>query len=444
MRFGDYVVLNFSFFLGFWLKFGSFDFVFSPSFSLFFCLVNFFWFVSTLFMKSYDQQRQTNYDLIFSNLFQVFLFHFLLIAALNGWVKTFYSRLFLVYAYSAWAIFMFGWRFYFVWKRKKSHRAGKGFQKTLIVGYTPETKELGEMMQQRPELGYHFLGWIDDRHPKALSNLTDFEQYCSTHQIEEVFAAIGSLKKNQLKNLIQYCDNHLIRLRLIPEYKGFEYAQLKTEFVGHIPVFYLRVSPLDQPINRLIKRTFDIFFSFLVIVLLLWWLIPILGIIIKIESRGSIFFKQKRSGLNNQDFYCYKLRSMSVNQEQDTAQAARGDARITRVGAFLRKTSLDELPQFFNVLVGDMSVVGPRPHMVAHTEQYRQIIDQYMLRHLIKPGVTGLSQVKGYRGETKDPRLMKNRIKVDLFYLEHWTFILDLKVIFLTVTNALRGEENAH
>ena len=133
-----------------------------------------------------------------------------------------------------------------------------------------------------------------------------------------------------------------------------------------------------------------------------------------------------------------------MNRDQDEVQATKGDRRITRFGAFLRKTSLDELPQFFNVWWGDMSVVGPRPHMIAHTEQYRQLIDQYMVRHWIKPGVTGLSQVKGYRGETTDPRMMKNRIKVDVFYLEHWTFLLDLKVVLLTVYNAIRGEENAY
>jgi exopolysaccharide biosynthesis polyprenyl glycosylphosphotransferase len=236
----------------------------------------------------------------------------------------------------------------------------------------------------------------------------------------------------------------LIRLRLIPEYKGFEYAQLKTDFLGHVPVFYLRVSPLDMPLNRWIKRIFDVVFSSIVILLVLWWLLPILGIIIKLESKGPIFFKQKRSGMNNHDFYCYKLRSMAVNRDQDEVQATKGDRRITRFGAFLRKTSLDELPQFFNVWWGDMSVVGPRPHMIAHTEQYRQLIDQYMVRHWIKPGVTGLSQVKGYRGETTDPRMMKNRIKVDVFYLEHWTFLLDLKVVLLTVYNALRGEDNAY
>ena len=444
MRWGDFIVLNASFFLGFWLKFRGFEFVFAPEFSAFFLLINLFWLIASSFLKTYDPSKQTDYDVTFSNLFQVFVFHFLLIAALNGWVKTYYSRLFLIYGYGVWGTMMFLWRFYFVWDRKKSHREGKGFQKTLIVGYTPETKDLGDLMQQRSDLGYSLLGYIDDRHPKALTDLAHFEEYCEKHGIQEVFAALGALRKSQLKALIQYCDFHLIRLRLIPEYKGFEYAQLKTDFLGHVPVFYLRVSPLDMPLNRWIKRVFDVIFSSIIILLVLWWLLPILGIIIKLESKGPIFFKQKRSGINNRDFYCYKLRSMSVNRDQDQLQAVKGDRRITRFGAFLRKTSLDELPQFFNVWWGDMSVVGPRPHMIAHTEQYRQMIDQYMVRHWIKPGVTGLSQVKGYRGETTDPRMMKNRIKVDVFYLEHWTFLLDLKVVLLTVYNAIRGEENAH
>jgi lipopolysaccharide/colanic/teichoic acid biosynthesis glycosyltransferase len=172
-------------------------------------------------------------------------------------------------------------------------------------------------------------------------------------------------------------------------------------------------------------------------------LFPIIAIIIKLNSKGPVFFKQKRTGLGNEDFWCWKFRTMHVNQNADVVQATKKDARITSTGGFFRRHSIDELPQFFNVLLGNMSVVGPRPHMLKHTEEYSEIIDKYMVRHFIKPGITGLAQVKGYRGETITPDMMERRIKLDIFYMENWSFLLDIKIIFLTVWNILREEENA-
>jgi lipopolysaccharide/colanic/teichoic acid biosynthesis glycosyltransferase len=186
-----------------------------------------------------------------------------------------------------------------------------------------------------------------------------------------------------------------------------------------------------------------VLFSLLVIVFVYPWLLPIIALLIKIDSRGPIFFWQQRSGRNNQNFWCLKFRSMYVNDESNFKQATRDDNRITRVGRILRKTNLDEMPQFFNVLLGHMSVVGPRPHPIKLDENFRTIIERYDERNLVKPGVTGLAQVKGYRGETAHPQLMKNRVRVDLFYIENWTFILDLKIIFLTVTSMMRGDRNA-
>ena len=171
------------------------------------------------------------------------------------------------------------------------------------------------------------------------------------------------------------------------------------------------------------------------------------GIAIAIKAEDGliapVFFKQKRTGFKGKEFNCYKFRTMKVNANSDQLQASRHDPRKTRVGEFLRKTSLDELPQFINVFVGDMSVVGPRPHMVKHTQDYSKIIDKYMLRHLIKPGITGWAQVNGYRGETRELWQMERRVEYDVWYIEHWNFWLDIKIIFLTVVNAFRGEKNA-
>lgn len=191
------------------------------------------------------------------------------------------------------------------------------------------------------------------------------------------------------------------------------------------------------------KRLFDFAFALLVTVFLLSWLLPLLAILIKLESRGPVFFKQLRTGKHGLPFYCLKLRSMRLNDDSDSQQATRGDDRITRVGAFLRRTSLDELPQFLNVLRGEMSVVGPRPHMLQHTLHYTKLIDNFMDRHAVAPGITGLAQVAGHRGETREMQAMVERVRADLFYINNWSFGLDVKIVLLTVRQAIFGHENA-
>ena len=213
--------------------------------------------------------------------------------------------------------------------------------------------------------------------------------------------------------------------------------------LGHLPVISPRTEPLEIKANMLLKRVFDIVFSLLVILFVLTWLIPIFAILIKLESKGPVFFKQLRSGKDNLPFYCWKFRSMRVNADSDQQQARKNDSRITRIGAFMRKTSVDELPQFFNVLKGEMSVVGPRPHMLKHTDEYSALIEQFMVRHFVLPGITGWAQVSGLRGETREDGSMEARVKADIWYLENWSLLLDLKIAFLTVWKVLDGDKKA-
>jgi len=194
----------------------------------------------------------------------------------------------------------------------------------------------------------------------------------------------------------------------------------------------------------MVKRAFDILFSVGIIIGLLSWLTPLMAIFIKLESSGPVFFRQKRNGLNYKEFNCFKFRSMNLNEIADLEQVSKNDPRITTVGKFIRKTSIDELPQFFNVLLGDMSVVGPRPHMVSHTEMYARRIDKFMVRHFIKPGITGLAQTNGYRGEVENDKDIIYRVKYDIFYVENWSILLDIKIIFMTLYNAIKGEEKAY
>lgn len=202
-------------------------------------------------------------------------------------------------------------------------------------------------------------------------------------------------------------------------------------------------SPQDQLYNRYLKRIFDLLFSIFVLLCIFSWLFPIIALVIKLESKGPVIFRQLRSGKNNVSFWCYKFRSMCINHDSHHRQASRNDERITKLGNFLRKTSLDEFPQFINVLRGEMSVVGPRPHMIKHTEQYRYTIDNYMLRHSLKPGITGWAQINGYRGETRELEAMQKRIHHDIWYLQNWSVFLDIKIIVLTTVQALSGDKNA-
>jgi putative colanic acid biosynthesis UDP-glucose lipid carrier transferase len=224
---------------------------------------------------------------------------------------------------------------------------------------------------------------------------------------------------------------------------GLTPSKIEVLQYGHLPAFSFRKEPLEQLINRFVKRTFDVVFSSLVILLVFTWLFSIIGIIIKLSSKGPVFFRQLRSGENNHTFYCYKFRTMRVNGYADQLQATKKDPRITKIGSFLRRTSLDELPQFINVFLGSMSVVGPRPHMISHTEEYSTHIDDFMVRHYLKPGITGWAQVNGYRGETKEIEDMANRVKCDIWYLENWNFLLDFKIVYLTVYNTINGDPNA-
>jgi Undecaprenyl-phosphate glucose phosphotransferase len=236
----------------------------------------------------------------------------------------------------------------------------------------------------------------------------------------------------------------MIRFKVVPDFRGFIFKRVNIDFFNDVPVITLREEPLTDFINRFTKRVFDLIFSLLTIVFVLSWLYPIIAVLIKLSSKGPVLFKQSRSGVSNEEFLCYKFRSMTMSDEADTKQATKGDVRITKIGAFLRKSSLDEFPQFFNVFMGDMSIVGPRPHMLKHTEEYSALIQKYMVRQLVKPGITGAAQVKGYRGETKELEDMEGRVRLDVWYIENWSLSLDINIIFHTVWNAFKGDEKAY
>ncbi len=322
---------------------------------------------------------------------------------------------------------------------------GSNYRNAVIIGYTPEAIELKNLFETRNDYGYRFLGYFSDK--KSNSNikgkLADLKPFVLEHAVDEIYCSLNEISNENLKDLIEFADENNKTIKFIPDTKEIFSKNLKIDYYEFFPVLSLKKTLLHDPVTMLFKRGFDIVFSIVIIVLLLSWLIPILAILIKLESRGPVFFKQGRPGIDENEFFCYKLRSMKINQTTEK-EASKNDPRVTKIGRFIRKTSLDEMPQFLNVLLGDMSVVGPRPHLWAQNKAYGNKVKKYMVRHYVKPGITGLAQVRGFRGEIETEADMVNRIKFDVFYIENWSLILDLKIIFQTVINIFKGEEKAY
>lgn len=316
-------------------------------------------------------------------------------------------------------------------------------RKVVIIGLNQKTEQLRNFFEHNPAYGYVLSKTFDLGKNKSCS-LEECIDYIENNEIDEIYSSVAALENKELTQLIDYADNNLKILKFLPDNKEIYSKKLDFTYYGFLPILSLRKIPIDEPFNKFIKRAFDIFLSIFVIVGILSWLTPILALFIKIETKGPVFFKQKRNGLDYKEFYCYKFRSMRPNPDAHLHQISKNDPRVTKVGKIIRKTSIDELPQFINVLKGDMSVVGPRPHMVSHTHMYAEKIDKFMVRHFIKPGITGLAQVSGYRGEVEDDNHIINRVKYDIFYLENWSLFLDLKIVYKTIFNALRGEEKAY
>ena len=402
-----------------------------------------FWLIVAYYIGFYEVYRTTKETTIFSKLFKQFLFIWLITFAYVGFKYKFVTtNEIFTYVFSSFIVVgFFKYLVFFLLKKYRVHYKGN-IRSIIIIGSKQNTLELTNYFTQNPYLGYVIVKHFDVKNDKSI-NISNVFEFISDNKIEEVYASLDDLSKNETEKLIEYTDNSLITLRLIPDNKSTLYRNLAVEYYGIIPIIVLRKIPLEIDINSRLKRTFDIIFSLFVIIFILSWLTLILGLLIKIESRGPIFFKQNRPGFKEQDFLCYKFRSMMINKTTEK-EATRNDPRVTKIGKFIRKTSIDELPQFFNVLLGDMSVVGPRPHLWAQNKTYGTKVKKYMIRHHVSPGVTGLAQVRGFRGEIETDEDMVNRIKYDVFYIENWSIWMDVKIIMQTVVNIFKGEEKAY
>lgn len=333
--------------------------------------------------------------------------------------------------------------FIYFFLRKFRTFFGGNFRKVIIVGTGKKANQLADFFNENLDYGYKLERVFEFKKEKEL----EFEQcfsFVSANNIDEIYCSLTSFNNTDIDKFVDFTDNNLKVLKFLPDNKDVLSRNLILDYYGYIPIISLRNTPLDKHANKLLKRVFDIVFSSLIILLIMSWLIPILAILIKLESKGPVFFKQKRNGLNYEEFSCFKFRSMRLNDIADLEQVSKNDPRITKIGKFMRKTSIDELPQFFNAFIGTMSVVGPRPHMVSHTEMYAKSVDKFMVRHFIKPGITGLAQTNGFRGEVENEHDIINRVKYDIFYLENWSLLLDIKIIVLTIYNAAKGDKKAY
>lgn len=332
---------------------------------------------------------------------------------------------------------------------KAYRRHGGNYASVVIIGATSTGMRLLDEMKSDYGFGYKVVGVFDDSSPADVPDglfrggINDLERFIADgNKVDEIFYAIPGDDEDRMKRVVKIADDHVIRFYYVPLINSCFNRVFELTAIGSMPVMSAGKNPLNSIANKMIKRSLDIAVSGTLLLLSPLVLIPV-AVAIKLSSPGPVFFRQRRTGYLGSEFVCYKFRTMRVNAESDSRQATLDDPRKTRVGNFLRHTSIDELPQIWNVFIGDMSLVGPRPHMLSHTEHYARLIDKYMVRHFVKPGITGWAQVNGYRGATTELWQMDRRVKYDVWYIEHWSTLLDLKIILRTIYNAIAGEPNA-
>lgn len=423
-----------------------------PHYKRLMLLMTLVYIISEFNQPSMLEQRFVRYDQLAKRLF-THLIRFTAASLLVLWVFRWplMTLHFMVPFYTFIFVFISAYRWGVRQAIKFLRTRGRNTMSVLFVGDISIASDFYLQTQNDTKSGLKLKGYFADE-PKTevtdkgyLGKPEEAVKYIEEHpNIHNVYCMLPSTQNSLINQLMRTCDQSMVRYNHIPDVFNYKRHNMSLSVIQSVPVFTLRYEPLTFLTNRMMKRTFDIVFSLVVLLTVFPIIYVIVGFLIKRSSPGPIFFKQKRSGMEGKEFYCYKFRSMKVNVDSDTKQATKDDPRKTRIGEFIRKTSIDELPQFINVLKGEMSIVGPRPHMLKHTEQYSELISSYMVRHLAKPGITGWAQVNGARGETHELWQMEDRVKKDIWYIEHWSLMLDIIIIWKTIFNAMRGEKNAY
>lgn len=447
----DFVLLNGSYFLALIFRFGTVDVPFQEEYLKLLGLGNILW---LLLIGVFNTHRVFRFEPIEKNLIRTFkmVFTHFTILMLFTYLTDFRepSRLMLVYYLIILLILSMIYRIVVLQILKYLRRRGINHRVVGIVGFNQNAVDLYELLTADVSYGYRVLGYFTDESKemtgdaKVFGKLEDIHEEIDRGRVEEVYIAVTTTNSSRVKRIIRHCERKGVRVKIIPNFQKYTSSHaVDINYYSSVPVLSIRKEPLSKVKNIVLKRAFDIVFSLFVIFGILIWLYPIVALIIKLNSKGPVIFRQRRSGLDGDVFTCYKFRTMEENEDANKKGTQENDPRITSVGKFLRKSRIDELPQFINVLVGNMSVVGPRPHMIIHTEVYSELIDEFMIRHYVKPGITGWAQTVGYLDANQKLKEMREKVKNDIWYIENWSFLLDLKIIFNTTMNIFRDDPNA-
>ncbi|REE08465.1 putative colanic acid biosynthesis UDP-glucose lipid carrier transferase [Winogradskyella pacifica] len=442
-----YVFLNFN---NQKLYFFSFE-IFNNKNVLYFIYSIIFWLLSTHFLKFYKVYRYTSVLNILSLILKQFFVYTFLVYAFEGFFRSINIEVTVTLKYLSYSFIAISFvklLSYYILKSIRVYLKGN-LRNIVVIGGGESVNALKKIFREKKELGYNIQAVFSNTHDENSSgSIEDSFNYLENNNdnIDEIYCSISDLSEKELNEYVRCANLNHCNIKFIPNTKKLITKRYKTDYYNYIPVLSIQEVALNNEVNKLFKRTFDIVFSILIIVFVLSWLSIVLFILIKLESKGPLYFKHKRTGINYKAFYCYKYRSLTTTQESKGTYVSQNDKRVTVIGKFIRRTSIDELPQFINVLKGEMSVVGPRPHMLTYTDDYSKKINKYnfIYRHNVKPGVTGLAQIKGYRGEIKRDKDIINRVKYDIFYIENWSLLLDLKIIGQTIINVVKGDDKAY
>jgi putative colanic acid biosynthesis UDP-glucose lipid carrier transferase len=420
-------------------------------YALFMLYLNIAWLCTALFVEQYSEKNISSFESFTKRSVRAYVYFLLMgLTYLFFSHQVYISRLFTIVVLLSFVLALIFNRFLYIFIFSYYKRIGNHLDKIVIVGYNAVSKKLASYLEKDLS-NKSIVGFCESsENVNELSNypiLSDVDHVlsvCEEYGVSEIYSTIAPQQNPEIYRLISDADFNCIRFKVIPDFNYYISRFGQIDYLNDLPVISVRHEPLEDVGNKLKKRVFDVVFSSVVTLFLLSWLFPIIAILIKLSSKGPVFFTQKRSGRNNKVFKVLKFRTLKhIKGEQSFQQVSKHDDRVFKVGRFLRKTSLDELPQFLNVLVGQMSVCGPRPHPLPLNDAYKTVVDNFMVRQFLKPGITGWAQVNGLRGETENKLKMAKRVEADLWYLENWSFWLDVKIVFLTIFNAIRGEENA-
>lgn len=413
--------------------------------------VNFIWITISLAFGLYDEKSVIAFEVFSQKTAKVYFLWLVLMAMMLVYAAEIHTISGHIIFFSFFSLLgISANRLFYLGIKKYLSQQHDMINRVLILGFNDTAKKLAKYLEE-DGLNTQLMGFVEN--DENMDELTTYPVYANIENavnvakqlnVHEIFSTITPEQNNIIYRLIRDSEEQCMRFKVVPSLSSHVNRDVVIDFIKDLPVLSMRADPLEDVGNRMKKRIFDVVVSGLVIIFILTWLIPLIAILILLDSRGPVFFTQLRTGLTDNPFFCYKFRTMRVNNESDSKQATKDDSRVTRLGAFLRKTSIDEFPQFFNVFRGEMSLVGPRPHMLKHTSEYAKIVEHYMIRQMLKPGITGWAQVNGLRGEISSPIQIQQRVASDLWYLEHWSIWLDIKIMILTIHKVFVGDKQAY